>query len=487
MSGPDRPSKVDVGITLGQPGRFDDESPEQWKEWLKDALPDERVDRGIEFLAARGFEVLGRSLYTLSLRGPPELFEQVFGSKVDCKRLPPRADGSQAFECRLVGGLRGVPEALRELVARVTIQPEHKLMGTVSAQPPDVPGNVHYLTLDDVARLLDVEAARDAGFDGTGVRLTMIDTGFDASHPYFSSRGFRMNVLLAGGASGVKSDANGHGTGCAANVFAIAPGVEFTGIKVGTLGSNDGGAPLLAGFQRALGFDPERPGRRQGTRPLPHVISVSLSCGEAPGTVPPWQILPERLGQLEACVQEALANDIVVVVAAGNRGERGFPAQMPPVIAAGGVFSNRQGVLLASNFASAFTSRVYAGRKVPDVCGLCGEGEHADYIMLPVPSGSTHDKLFAVFDGTSNVDGWARFSGTSAAAPQIAAVCALMLQKSPGLTPPQVKRRLRESAIDVKLGQASDIADVAGLAAEAGLDRATGAGLVNAKAAVDAA
>ena len=487
MAEPDRPRAIDVAITLGRPGRFDDESPEQWKEWLQAALPDERVDRGIEFLVSRGFEVLGRSLYTLSLRGPPELFERVFGSKVDCRRLPRRADGSQAFECRLVGSVSGVPEALRELVAQVTIQPEHKLVGTVSATPPDLPRDVHYLTLDDVARLLGVKAAHDAGFDGTGVRLTMIDSGFDASHPYFGSHGFRMDVLLAGGARDVKSDANGHGTGCAANVFAIAPGVEFTGIKIGALGGNDGGAPLLAGFQRALGFDPERPSRRRGTRPLPHIISVSLSCGEAPGTVPPWQVLPERLGQLEACVQEALANDIVVVVAAGNRGERGFPAQMPPVIAAGGVFSNRQGELLASNFASAFTSRIYRDRKVPDVCGLCGEGEHADYIMLPVSSGSTHDETFAIFDGTSKVDGWARFSGTSAAAPQVAAVCALMLQKSPRLTPPQVKRRLRESAIDVKLGQASDIAQAAGLAAGAGRDRATGAGLVNAKAAIDAA
>ena len=160
---------------------------------------------------------------------------------------------------------------------------------------------------------------------------------------------------------------------------------------------------------------------------------------------------------------------------------------MPPVIAAGGVFSNKQGVLTASNFASAFTSRVYAGREVPDVCGLCGEGDHADYIMLPVPSGSTHDKDFAVFDGTTSVDGWARFSGTSAAAPQIAAVCALLLQHAPGLTPPQVKRRLRATATDVEEGQASDMGDVEGLRAGDRVDRATGAGLVNAAAAVGVA
>jgi len=87
VSAADRPSKIDVGITIGKPGRFDDEDSGQWKEWLKAALPDELVDRGIEFLLHAGFEVLGRSRYTLSLRGPPELFESTFASKVGGARV----------------------------------------------------------------------------------------------------------------------------------------------------------------------------------------------------------------------------------------------------------------------------------------------------------------------------------------------------------------------------------------------------------------
>jgi subtilisin family serine protease len=211
---------------------------------------------------------------------------------------------------------------------------------------------------------------------------------------------------------------------------------------------------------------------------------VSLSCGEPAGTVPPWQILPEELGDLEACVQEALAQDITVVVAAGNLGERGFPAQMRSVIAAGGVFSDKRGVLHASNFASAFMSRIYPQRKVPDLCGLCGEGRHADYIMLPVPARSRHDKNCGVFDGTRKRDGWARFSGTSAAAPQLAAICALMLQQDPQLTPHRLKRRLLDSATDVEKGLAAAMGEQQAFPAEAGRDRATGAGLVNATAAL---
>ena len=484
MTNEARPRQVDIGITLGKPGRFDDDSPAQWKEWLKAALPDEQVDRGVAVLVGHGFEVLGRSRFTLTLRAAPELFERFFSSKVDCRPLPGRVGKVAAFDCRIAEGASvTVPEPLRDVIGRVTVQPVTRLLARVSATPPDVQG-AHYLTIDDVARLLGAPAAHAAGVDGTGVRLTMIDTGFDHRHPFFRDRGFRSEVLLSGGAHHKDKDTNGHGTGCSANVFAVAPGVEFTGVKVGELGGDDGGAPLLAGFQRALGFDPSHPERRSGGRPLPNVISVSLSCGEAAGTVPPWEILPCNLGQLEACVQEALAEDIVVVVAAGNRGERGFPAQMRPVIAAGGVFSDKHGVLHASDFASAFTSRLYPNRKVPDLCGLCGEGLHADYIMLPVPSGSEHDKDCGVFDGTSKKDGWARFSGTSAAAPQLAAVCALLLQQDPGLTPLRLRKRLLDTAIDVESGVAADMGAQAGLAAAAGRDRATGAGLVNAAAAL---
>jgi hypothetical protein len=63
----------------------------------------------------------------------------------------------------------------------------------------------------------------------------------------------------------------------------------------------------------------------------------------------------------------------------------------------------------------------------------------------------------------------------------------LILQKTPGLTPPQVKRRLRASAIDVERGQSAGARGTTALKARDGPDRATGTGLVNAKAAVDAA
>jgi subtilisin family serine protease len=76
---------------------------------------------------------------------------------------------------------------------------------------------------------------------------------------------------------------------------------------------------------------------------------------------------------------------------------------------------------------------------------------------------------------TQSDDGWAVISGTSAAAPQIAGVCALLKQAQPSLSPTLVKQILIASARDVKKGK-SCMGDRAGK----GFDSATGAGLVDA-------
>ncbi len=75
--------------------------------------------------------------------------------------------------------------------------------------------------------------------------------------------------------------------------------------------------------------------------------------------------------------------------------------------------------------------------------------------------------------------------GTSAAAPQVAGVCALMKQVNPGLTPAEARDYLTRTARDVSAGVTH--IRMGPERARAGLDRATGAGLVNAQAAVDMA
>jgi hypothetical protein len=126
---------------------------------------------------------------------------------------------------------------------------------------------------------------------------------------------------------------------------------------------------------------------------------------------------------------------------------------------------------------------VYPGRVVPDVCGLVGQKPYAAYILLPIQPGSLADSGCALGgDGTDPTDGWAAFSGTSAAAPQVAGICALMKQVDPGLSPAQAKEILKQTAIDITAGWASSQAG--GYPTLPGPDPATGHGLADASKAI---
>ncbi len=280
-------------------------------------------------------------------------------------------------------------------------------------------------------------------------------------------------MVLAPGASSRKTDPNGHGTGESANVFSVAPDVTFIGIKVDNDSSPEAGASILEGFQEAM-------------RHRPRIISVSMGYDLRAAGNKPATKLPNSLVPLEAEILAAVEAGVVVVFSAGN-GHYAFPGQIPTVISAGGVFVDAAGSMQASNYASAFPSSIYRGRSVPDFCGLVGMMPHATYIRLPIPKGSEIDRDEAFHDHTRAADGWGVFSGTSAAAPQIAGLCALLLQKNPGLTPQEVKAVLRRSSRDVNAGRASAISDPkqrGGVKASSGGDGATGAGLVDAAAAL---
>ena len=96
--------------------------------------------------------------------------------------------------------------------------------------------------------------------------------------------------------------------------------------------------------------------------------------------------------------------------------------------------------LTASDYASGFISNIYPNRRVPDLCGLVGLQPKAIYIMFPLEPG---DRSTSAMPGgpirtatrPPPSDGWAAFSGTSAAAPQLAGVAALIKQACPHLKP----------------------------------------------------
>jgi len=270
--------------------------------------------------------------------------------------------------------------------------------------------------------------------------------------------------VLGPGTTDAGTDDNGHGTGESANLFATAPDCTLKPVKAAT--ASGALVNMTAAFNAAVALGPD-------------VITNSWSSDIHSG---PLSAADQARA---AAVSAAWAAGIVVVFAAGN-GHWGFPGQHPDVIAVGGVAIDQSGGLRASDYASGFDSQIYPGRRVPDVSGLVGLLPKAELIMLPVPPGSAIDRdlaggTYPVGDETAPDDGWAVFSGTSAATPQVAGVCALLKQACPRLGPAEVRELLMATARDITAGTNHP---TFGNTAVPGPDTATGAGLVDAQEAV---
>ena len=439
------------------------------------------VQSAVERLRAEGFQVLHVGDTTITIGAPAELYERVFKTRIVTEERPVikefgRETTATFLECPdtemlglidvakspLAGLLEGI--ALNEAVyyfqlGAAAAVPAPAPVPMVVPAPSPFPPTKAYWHLEvpaEVSLGLNADRARRAGFTGRGVKVVMVDSGW-YRHPYFVQRGYNAGpVVLGPAAANPDHDEHGHGTGESANIFAIAPDVNFTMVKLNFVNS-------IGGFNAAVALRPD---------------VISCSWGSSIRTGP----LSAANQALAAAVANAVRLGIVVVFSAGN-GHFGFPGQHPDVISAGGVYMRPDGSFEATPYASGFPSLVYPGRNVPDVCGLVGLPPRAQYIMLPVEPGDTLDTSLAGGtypngDETANNDGWAAFSGTSAAAPQIAGTVALMKQACRTLTPAALRAILKSTARDVTAGNCSPA--TGGYPATPGPDLATGNGLTDA-------
>ncbi|MDT9186547.1 MAG: S8 family serine peptidase [Limnospira sp. PMC 894.15] len=425
-----------------------------------------------ERLRDTGFNVLCKGRGSISICGSPELYEQSFQTTLTNVEYQVIKELGQPSTAQFIDAVDDKPPGEidisqsswnTELVGVAINEPVSYLgSGVPSAFPP--PAVSQYLSVPDcLAKGLNAKQAHDGGIDGRGVKVVMVDSGW-YNHPFFTHHNYQGQVILAPGSTDKHIDANGHGTGESANLFAVAPGVDFIMVKADVaIRGKFRNVNSIAAFRTAIAQRPD-------------IISCSWGSNQRSSELSPYNKV------LATLVADAVRRGIIVIFSAGN-GDWSFPGQHPNAIAAGGVYKHldgpTKGELEASNYSSAFHSPVYRGRQVPDVCGLVGQRPHAAYIMLPVPPGSSIDIKCAEFeDGTEANDGWAAFSGTSAAAPQVAGVCALLKQLDPGLSPVRAKRILEKSAIDVVKGFSNYY--FSRPTAGPGRDLATGYGLVDA-------
>lgn len=419
-----------------------------------------------------GFDIIDSGNLSITVAASPATFQRALDTQLEATERPVIKELGQTTTATFINAIDQTPfgqidlsqTRFSRLLAGIAInEPVYYFQAAPSPYPPDT-GQDYLSVPDGIVEGVNAVAPQAQGLTGQGVTVAMVDSGW-FPHPYFQSRRCNVTVVVAPGSTDKATDLSGHGTGVSANLLAIAPDIELIMVKADVAISGVAkNVNSISALRKAVDLSPD-------------IISCSWGADQRRRQLSPHNRV------LGAVVADAVRRGITVVFSAGN-GQYGFPAQHPDAIAVGGVYrylsGTLQGTLEASNYSSSFTSPVYPGRQVPDVCGLVGKLPYGSYIMLPVPPGSGIDQRLAFLkDGTDAKDGWAAFSGTSAAAPQVAGVCALLKQARPNLTPAQIKQVLQQSAIDVSSGYSNPSSS--GAAARDGPDMATGYGLVDAR------
>ena len=430
-----------------------------------------------ERLKAAGFKILDVGKASISIAAERAVYERSFRKRLEAVERPVLKEMGQPSTATFInsdddkpfGEIDTSDTIWNDVLDGIAInEPVYYTQPPKPAiAPPET--TTKYLNVpDDVAQGLNATPVHQQGITGKGIKVVMIDSGW-YPHTFFRHHNYKVNVVLGPGATDPERDESGHGTGESANIFAIAPEAELTMIKFDlAMEGKLTNVTSVAAFKRAI-------------EQRPDIISCSWGSDQRSPQLSPQDKM------LAAVVARAVREGIVVIFAAGN-GSWGFPAQHPDVIAVGGVYKHLdgslKGLLEASNYASGFISPVYPDRKVPDVCGFVGQLPDGAYIRLPVPPGSQVVQGRDCGDGTLPSDEWAVFSGTSAAAPQLAGVCALMKQVDRNLSPARVRQILWDTAHDVIEGASNPVSG--GYRAHKGPDLATGSGLADAYKAVEA-
>lgn len=237
------------------------------------------------------------------------------------------------------------------------------------------------------------------GATGHGVKVAVIDSGVDGSHPRVGGLAGSVSVeadeSAPDGARIVEAehgDLVGHGTACAAIIRSIAPEAEIHSVRV--LGANlrTRGSLFFQGIRWAVDHDMQ-------------VVNMSLSSSSQ-----------QWFASLHEIADEAYFRNIMLVCAANNRPGPTYPSEYASVIS---------------------------------VAAREGSDPHAVAYnpSPPVEFGARGiDVDVAWSDGKSIVA-----SGNSFATPHISGLVALMLSKHPEMTPFQVKATLQAMAENARV------------------------------------
>ena len=289
-------------------------------------------------------------------------------------------------------------------------------------------------------KTVGADKAWAAGFTGKGLGVAVIDSGINGDHPDFKNPDgtSRVTNVLANPAATRAGDDVGHGTHVAGIVAGnsaarpagdvkagayegIAPEADVIAVKT----ADDQGNSTTLDVINALEFVVNHKDELNID-----VVNLSVSS-DTPGSY--------LLDPLDAAVEFAWHAGIVVVSAAGNRGNAADAAHYAPgndpfVISVGA--TDETGTANpADDTVATFSSRGPGldGFSKPDVYAPGAR------IVAPLAAGSAFHQLCPT---CVVADEYLRIGGTSMAAPVVAGAAALLLQARPELNPDQVKELL---------------------------------------------
>jgi subtilisin family serine protease len=275
---------------------------------------------------------------------------------------------------------------------------------------------VHGTALDPNLTQIGAPAAWNQGLTGRGVRVAILDTGIDATHP-----DLRGKVVAAANFSDSDSTADRYGHGTHVASIVAGTGARAAGQRKGVaFGASLLNAKVLDDF----GFGSDSSviaGMEWAASQHARVANMSLGGGPTDGTDP----LSRALDRISA------RSRVLFVVSAGNDGPREQTVSSP---------------------GSATTALTVGAVDVQEaLADFSSRGPRfGDYAMKPDVTAPGVDVVAARATGTSlgdPVDRWyTRLSGTSMAAPHVAGAAAVLAQRWPGWSPARIKSVLMGTA-----------------------------------------